>query len=127
MNMRSIDGYLQDVREHRGALFPIVHRLREIALGSGVSITETVKYGGLLFSSSRAFCGVFAYRSHVSLEFSEGASLADPAGALEGDGKHRRHIKIANLSDIEDKQAVFYIAIAREAADDREQSPSVNQ
>src|SRR5690606_26338369 len=47
------------------------------------SATEAMKYGGILFSAGVVFCGVFAYRNHVSVEFAKGAHIADPHGFLE--------------------------------------------
>lgn len=117
MNSDRIENFLQEVREHRGDLFPIVARLREIVLASGPTITEEVKYGGLPFSSRSGFCGVFAYKAHVTLEFSKGASLPDPHGVFAGNGKHRRNIKIFKLPDIEDKQVAEYVRMARQTAD----------
>jgi hypothetical protein len=108
---------LQDVKEHREDLFPIVARLRDMILAAGPSITEEVKYGGLLFSSGQSFCGVFPYKAHVTLEFSQGAALADPHGFLSGDGKYRRHIKLETVQDIETRRVAEYVASARAAAD----------
>lgn len=109
--------FLQDVKEHREELFPIVVRLRDMVLAAGPSVTEQVKYGGLQFSSREGFCGVFPYKAHVTLEFSQGASLANPHGVLSGEGKYRRHIRMEILEDIGIRHAADYILSAREAAD----------
>ena len=66
-------------------------------------------YGGVVFEKeagnhSTMVCGHFVYKQHVSLEFSKGYLLEDPAGVLEGSGKYRRHIKLTDVTDIEDKQ-----------------------
>ncbi|MEN9062723.1 DUF1801 domain-containing protein [Ponticoccus litoralis] len=76
------------------------------------------KYGGIIVESAPGhaksqFCGVFAYTNHVSLEFTHGAELDDPDGILEGRGKHRRHIKIARLSDITQKRCEDFLRQAR--------------
>ena len=39
-----------------------------------------------------AYVGVFA--AHVNVGFFQGASLRDPAGLLEGTGRHMRHVKL---------------------------------
>jgi hypothetical protein len=39
-----------------------------------------------------AYVGVF--KDHVNVGFFHGASLPDPAGLLEGTGKHMRHVKL---------------------------------
>ena len=40
-----------------------------------------------------AYVGVF--RDHVNVGFFHGAALPDPAGLLQGTGKHMRHVKLA--------------------------------
>ena len=41
-----------------------------------------------------AFAYVGAFTSHVNVGFFQGASLADPAGLLQGTGKRMRHVKL---------------------------------
>ena len=67
------------------------------------------KYGGTIVEivpgqPKTQSCGIFAYKSHVSLEFTNGAQLNDPKKILEGGGKHRRHIKVFNLQDVVKKR-----------------------
>lgn len=40
-----------------------------------------------------AFAYVGAFKGHANIGFFHGASLADPAGLLEGSGKRMRHVK----------------------------------
>ncbi len=66
-------------------------------------------YGGIVFeleagNPKTMVCGHFIYKSHVSVEFSEGFKLHDPKGMLEGKGKFRRHIKLTSVADIEAKE-----------------------
>ncbi|WP_306259252.1 DUF1801 domain-containing protein [Pararhizobium sp. IMCC21322] len=68
------------------------------------------KYGGEVIvpdpDDDKHFVGgIFSYKEHVSLEFSEGASFNDPDGQLEGKGKNRRHLKFQALKDVEAKDA----------------------
>lgn len=107
-----VEALLEDIRLVDPDQHALVSRLRAVILAVGPEVTEEVKYGGLLFSAGRAFCGVFAYRQHVSLEFSEGAGLADPGQVLEGTGKYRRHIKLRGVDDIAGKQVGRYIDAA---------------
>ncbi|WP_200951470.1 DUF1801 domain-containing protein [Ensifer sp. Root31] len=81
---KRIEAFLADIRDRGDTQFAIVSRLREIALASGAGISEEIKYGGLLFSAARPFCGIFPYSAHVTLEFSEGAALPDAHGVLDG-------------------------------------------
>jgi hypothetical protein len=41
-----------------------------------------------------AFAYVNVFKSHVNVGFFHGASLPDPAGLLEGEGKRMRHVKL---------------------------------
>ena len=41
-----------------------------------------------------AFAYVDAFKAHANIGFFQGASLADPAGLLEGSGKRMRHVKL---------------------------------
>ena len=40
------------------------------------------------------FAYVNAFKAHASIGFFYGATLADPAGLLEGEGKRMRHVKL---------------------------------
>lgn len=64
------------------------------------------KYGGEVLATDptndKTFVGgMFVYKDHVSLEFSEGAFFDDPEGRLGGKGKRRRHLKFQNLDEVE--------------------------
>jgi uncharacterized protein DUF1801 len=45
-------------------------------------------------------CVVTAWRQHVTLGFSHGVDLADPAGLLKGVGKAMRHVRLQSLEDV---------------------------
>lgn len=108
---------LEDIRFLDQARFELVQSLREIILGLAPSISEEVKYGGILFASAgQPFCGVFSYARHVSLEFGAGASLPDEYRVLEGEGKLRRHIKLLSAKDIAGKHVRKYLALAFQAS-----------
>ena len=77
------------------------------------------KYGGHVAEivpgdPSSQIGGFFGHREHVSLEFKEGAFLADPSGVLEGRGKTRRHIKLYDVSDISAKTCETMLCTARD-------------
>jgi hypothetical protein len=116
MNSGRVQTFLDDIRD-AGNHFAIISRLREIVLQSGPEVAEEVKYGGLLFSSRSAFCGIFSYANHVTVEFSDGARLPDRHGILVGQGKVRRHIKLYSLSDVEGRNVAEYVNLARQVAD----------
>ena len=63
--------------------------------------------------------GIFhiaVYSKHVNLGFNEGATLADPKGILQGNGKQIRHITIKSVEDIKRPELRAYIRRARKKA-----------
>ena len=110
-----ISRLLEDIRLLDAGHFELVQALRGVILDLNPSISEEVKYGGLLFSLGKPFCGVFSYTKHVSLEFGAGASLPDAFKVLEGEGKFRRHIKLMSAQDISGKHVRDYLVLALEA------------
>ena len=92
--------------------YNLVQSLRAEVLGLDDSISEEVKYGGLLFTAGKPFCGIFSYSKHVSLEFGEGASLPDKHKVLEGEGKLRRHIKLLSQEEIVSRHVREYLELA---------------
>ncbi len=76
MSSACIAQLLEDLRCLDPERFEVVHSLRERILGLDTSISEVVKYGGILFSAVKPFCGVFSYAKHVSLEFGAGERRA---------------------------------------------------
>lgn len=117
-----IEKLLNDIRlvdEDRHAL---VQSLRKLILSVDRSISEEVKYGGLLYSAGSPFCGIFSYAQHVSIEFSNGAALPDRHNVLEGDGKLRRHIKVRTAGEVTSKHVREYVAKAFAAASKQKSS-----
>jgi hypothetical protein len=108
--------FLEDLRLVDEARHALVERLRRMVLGIGPTVTEEVKYGGLLFSAGPPFCGIFSYARHVSLEFARGSELPDPHHVLEGEGKMRRHIKLHDGDDLFRKNVREYVGAAHLAA-----------
>lgn len=96
----------------------IVQRLKAVLLSAVPEAAFVEKYGGTVVESAPGqpktqFCGVFACKTHVSLEFTNGVQLDDPGMILDGSGKHRRHIKVARLSDIVEKRCEDFLRQAR--------------
>jgi hypothetical protein len=82
--------------------------IKEIVEKIAPDVRFVPKYGGEVLApdpdSDKKFVGgIFAYKDHVSLEFSEGASFDDPDGVLEGKGKNRRHLKFTAVEDVKGK------------------------
>ena len=79
------------------------------------------KYGGqMIFTRAddplSCIGGYFVYSGHVSLEFSQGAQLVNSPTVLEGTGKHRRHIKLKCLDDVQKRGCKNFLVRAAEIA-----------
>jgi hypothetical protein len=114
-----IDEFIRDVRslspEHAELLLKVEALFNEAAK----DLSEEIKYGGLVFFKSGILIGgIFPYKQHVSIEFSEGADFTDPSKLLEGKGKRRRHLKIHGREDIEKKATIYFIEQAVRSAGD---------
>ena len=104
---------MRDIQKHSFEFHDMVVRIRSLFLETCPGLTETVKYGGIVFlNKGELIGGIFVYREHVSVEFSQGASFADPDAVLEGKGKYRRHIKLHGLEEVETRQVADFIARA---------------
>jgi hypothetical protein len=112
---KSLQALLDDIRLLGSEQYLIIEAVRALVKSSLPGTLEEVKYGGILFSSGVQFCGVFAYKEHVSVVFSMGAKIADTYGFLEGRGKGRRHLKLFTVIDVEEKRLVQYLPLALEA------------
>ena len=116
MATKSVQALLEDIRFLNEGNYEIVEAVRALVKKYFKACAEEVKYGGILFSSGVQFCGVFAYKEHVSVEFGKGASISDEFGHLEGSGKGRRHLKLKSIDDIKNKKLSQYLPLALQAA-----------
>ncbi len=116
MTKSSVQTLLEDIRLVSEHHWQIVEAVRALVRETFETCSEEVKYGGILFTSGVQFAGVFAYKGHVTVEFGNGAKIADTLGFLEGAGKGRRHIKLLSVAHIKDKQLAEYLPLALRAA-----------
>jgi len=116
MTTKSVQTLLNDIRLLGDEQYSLVESFRELVKKTIPCTSEEAKYGGILFSSGVQFCGVFAYKQHVSVEFGNGARITDTLGHLQGGGKYRRHIKLHSAEDIRTKNLAQYLPLALEAA-----------
>lgn len=116
MTTKTVQALLDDIRLLGDEQYALVESVRALVKKTIPSVSEEVKYGGILFASGVQFCGVFAYKQHVSVEFGSGAEITDTLGHLEGSGKGRRHIKLHTATDIKEKSLAHYLPLALKAA-----------
>jgi hypothetical protein len=115
MAAKSVEALIDDLKMVNPERCELVEAVRSLVKKKFKPFSEEVKYGGILFSSGVQFCGVFAYKEHISVEFGQGAKIEDTFGFLEGAGKGRRHIKLASTQDIKTKKLAEYLVLALEA------------
>ena len=116
-----VERLLADLEAVNPAVHALMQALRAEVKAALPAAAEQVKYGGLLFAPTAAaqpIGGLFAYQSHVTLEFSQGARLPDPQRQLLGAGKYRRHLRF-ELDTAVDAELLrtFVLAAAALAAD----------
>ncbi len=97
--------------------------LREMILEEAPDASESVYqvytvaiWFGFSGKMKDMFCYIATNARHVNLGFPRGASLRDPNRVLEGEGKAMRHVKFANLRDLERPFVRRYIRTAMEQA-----------
>ncbi len=118
MATKSVQTLLDEIHLISEVNYGIVEAVRALVKKNFKIFAEEVKYGGILFSSGIQFCGVFAYKEHVSVEFGRGADINDVFGHLEGSGKGRRHMKLKSIADIQNKTLAEYLPLALQVAVD---------
>ena len=59
-----------------------------------------------------AFAYVAAFKAHASIGFYQGASLPDPAGLLQGEGRRMRHVKLRWGAPVDEEALGALIAAA---------------
>jgi hypothetical protein len=72
-----IDQQIAEFSDWRGAL---VAQIRKTVLASNPGITEDVKWGVPVWLNSGLVCSAGVMKSHVKMNFFQGASLDDPDG-----------------------------------------------
>ena len=113
-------GFLEAYDRH---ISEIALALREIILEEAPDASESIYqvytvavWFGFSGKMKDMFCYIATNAGHANLGFPRGASLPDPSGVLEGDGKNMRHIKFASLEDVERSFVRRYIRTAMEQA-----------
>jgi len=98
-----IDKWLE---ARRPELAAIARRWFDVMRGCGGDVTELLHDGHpTACVEDGAFGYVNVFTSHVNIGFFHGASLPDPAGLLQGDGRFMRHVK-ARPESLPDESAL---------------------
>jgi Uncharacterized conserved protein len=88
-----------------GDLLEIVMELRSLICKVTPNITEIIQWKGLSYfdsarggSISAGVCQIFVATDHVRLAFVHGINLPDPQQLLEGSGKAKRFVRLADYA-----------------------------
>jgi hypothetical protein len=96
-----VNNFLSDMQSISKNQFDMVMSIRDIFLGANEKLVEDIKYGGLVFNLLNLLIGgIYIYKQHILIEFSNGFDFTDTDFILEGSGKKRRHLKIYKNDDI---------------------------
>jgi hypothetical protein len=110
----SFDAYLKDQSPGNQS---IIRALRTFVKRAEPGLSEAVKWGnGCWIGRTGPVAYVYSAPEYVQFGFFHGATLKDPKGLLEGQGKFVRHTKVRDRSDI-DPQA--FAALLKQAAGSR--------
>lgn len=110
MTSEAVAALLDRIGTQNPSFHAIAETLRVLVHKNAPEAEEQVKYGGIFYSRNKPVCGIYAYKGHVSLEFSRGAEFDD--GGLLGDGEYRRHLKFTAPEEIDSARVGRYIAEA---------------
>lgn len=85
-----------------------IQMVREIILATDERITEGIKWSSPTFMYKGNIASFFMNaKKFVSLMFHKGATINDPNGLLEGDGKEGRVARFTDAADIEAKKTAL--------------------
>lgn len=89
-----------------------IRRVREIILGSDSRVEEAVKWSSPTFMYKGNIASFnMNSKKLVSLMFHKGATIDDPSGLLQGEGKEARTARFYGLEDIESKKGDLELVI----------------
>jgi hypothetical protein len=98
--VKIIDAYLQPKSSE---LKKLANELRRAVRKTVPESREAVNAWGVpTFDFYGPFCILMAGKNHITLGFTRGTSLDDPAGLLEGTGKNLRHVKVKTAEQLRD-------------------------
>ena len=109
-NNDKVNDFLADIQLISSDKFDMMISIRELFFSANKDLVEDIKYGGLVFNLSNSLLGgIFPYKKHISIEFSNGSDFIDIDSILDGGGKKRRHLKIFTADDIAHKNSEYFI------------------
>jgi hypothetical protein len=104
---------------------PIAAELRALIFRLAPDLTESIKWNMLCFAGRKGVCGISACQKHVSIAFSRGTELPDPAALFDPAGEGNTNIRSIRLTSLEqlDRRAFSAVLLAAVALDARPDIP----
>lgn len=113
----AIEAWMQ---AHGGELGAMARRWFAVMRQCGDEVRETLHDGcPVACLGDVPFASVNAFRAHVNVAFFQGATLRDPAGLLEGEGRLMRHVKLRPGTPVDEPALTQLIETAYAAMKDR--------
>jgi hypothetical protein len=106
MAPKTVDAYLESLSADQAE---IVSALRRIVTKAEPKAKESFKWAQPVYESGDPFCYVKAFKNAVNFGFWRGVDLDDPMGRLEGSGEKMRHVKIRQLSEIDEEMFAGFV------------------
>jgi hypothetical protein len=104
MKMKAYAGFDDYVADQTPLNRSIICALRQFVTHVAPRLSEAVKWGnGCWVGKSGPVAYVYSAPDHVQFGFFRGSSLKDPKGLLNGQGQYVRHIKVRDVSQIDER------------------------
>lgn len=106
MAQKTVDEYIKNLPSHQAE---IVSALRQLVLKTEPETKESFKWAQPVYERGGPFCYIKAFKDAVNFGFWRGVDLKDPNRRLEGTGEKMRHVKIKQLSDVDEKAFAAFV------------------
>jgi hypothetical protein len=109
MAVKTVDVYIDSLPPDQAK---IVSALRTVIRMAAPEAEESFKWAQPVYENGGPFCYIKAFKNGVNFGFWRGVDLDDPEGRLEGSGQKLRHVKIEELSQIDEKAFAAFVTQA---------------
>ncbi|MFC1919362.1 DUF1801 domain-containing protein [Chloroflexota bacterium] len=92
----------------------IVSAIRKVILQAAPEAKESIKWAQPVYESNGPFVYIKAFKSTVNFGFWRGIEISDPKGILQGSGGKMRHVKLANVADVDEEAFTDFVRQAVE-------------
>ncbi|UCD98125.1 MAG: DUF1801 domain-containing protein [Chloroflexota bacterium] len=98
MAAKTVDEYISQLNQPQAQ---IVAEVRKIIVDAVPEAEEAMKWAQPVYSLNGPFAYIKAFKNTVNFGFWRGVDIDDPDGLLQGSGEKMRHVKLVDLTDID--------------------------